>query len=159
MRIRMCGTSTSGLVISFILHFFFIISSQFSSSFQCTTLWNVLRFVVCCAHGGRSNSLNALAKHVYVHSCSIHTRGIGRTMAGALAAESCVRHMVAVDLQAAHPSFMFFSHHHLMKWNFGEGCSLCKIGNLCDSGKVIGVIGGVLVLCSLGSFGHLWIVM
>lgn len=76
-------------------------------------------------------------------------------MAGVLTAESCVRHMEAVDLHAAHPSFMFFSHHQLMKWNFSEVCSLCKIGNLFDSVKVIEIIGDVLVLCSLRSFGHL----
>lgn len=72
-----------------------------------------------------------------------------------LTAESCVTHVEAVDFHTGYPSFMFFSHRQLTRENIGDGHSLSKIGKLFDSGKVIGIIGGLLVLGSLGSFGHL----
>lgn len=74
-------------------------------------------------------------------------------MAGVLVAESCIGHMEAVDFHAVQPTFVLFSHHQLWWWNFDEGRSLCKIANLFDSVKVIGIIGSVLVLGSLGSLG------
>lgn len=72
-----------------------------------------------------------------------------------LTAESCVSHVEAVDFRTGYPSFMFFSHRQLMRENIGDGHRRSKIGKLFDSGKVIGIIGGLLVLGSLGSFGHL----
>lgn len=86
-----------------------------------------------------------LPNHTFVRSCSVCIQGTGWAMAGVLRAESCVTHVQAVGFHAAHPTFMFLSHHQLMRWNLGEGPSLCKIGNLFDSVKVIGIIGGALM--------------